>query len=364
MALTNKETSSQLLDAQTYIWNHTFNFVSSMSLKCVVQLEIPDLIHKHGKPMTLSQIINGLPIDKAKAHHVHRLMRILVHSGFFTKVNIFADEENEGYWLTPSSRLLLTDEPFSVRPLLLAKLNPFLMEPWHYVSKWFKNNHHKTAFDMTYRRTRWDTNDGGQNSSTFDHLFNEAMAGDARLEARVLIKDLKHVFEGLESIVDVGGGKGALAKAIADAFPKLKCTVLDLPHVVCGLEGAANLSYVGANMFEFIPHANAILMKEQWILHCWSDEECIKILKKCKEAIPNKEKGGKVIIIEMVLPSDPKRDHKAFETQLLFDMEDMILVPGRERTEKEWAKLFLAADFTSYNIFPILGLRSVIEVCP
>ncbi|KAH0639577.1 hypothetical protein KY290_036844 [Solanum tuberosum] len=60
-----------------------------------------------------------------------------------------------------------------------------------------------------------------------------------------------------------------------------------------------NLSYVGGDMFKFIPSADAILLK--WVLHDWSDEECIKILKKCKEAIPSKEKGGKVIIIDMVL---------------------------------------------------------------
>lgn len=97
-------------------------------------------------------------------------------------------------------------------------------------------------------------------------------------------------------------------------------------------------------------------------MHCWSDEESIKILKKCKEAIPSKDRGGKVIIIEMVV--SPKGDHKAFETQLFFDMEDMVLVNGRERTEKEWAKLFFNAGFTSYKIFPILGLRCLIEAYP
>lgn len=77
----------------------------------------------------------------------------------------------------------------------------------------------------------------------------------------VIIRNCKHVFEGLNSIVDVGGGTGTMAKAISDAFPNLKCVVLDLPHVAAGLKGSKNLSYVGGDMFEFIPPADAVFLK-------------------------------------------------------------------------------------------------------
>ncbi|CAH2075766.1 unnamed protein product [Thlaspi arvense] len=130
---------------------------------------------------------------------------------------------------------------------------------------------------------------------------------------------------------------GTVAKSIANAYPHLKCTVLDLPHVVARLEGSKILNYVGGDMFEAIPRVDAILLK--WILHDWSDEENIKILKRCEEAIPSKEKGGKVIIIDMVV-ENKKEDNESIETQLFFDMLVMILLTGRERTDKEWAKLF------------------------
>ena len=87
----------------------------------------------------------------------------------------------------------------------------------------------------------------------------------------------------------------------------------------------------------------------------------MKILKKCKGAIPNK--GGKVIIIDMVVESN-KGDNKEVETQLFMDMLMMVVVAGKERNEKEWEKLFLAAGFTHYKITPALGLRSLIEVYP
>ncbi|KAL0306843.1 UNVERIFIED_CONTAM: putative O-methyltransferase 3 [Sesamum radiatum] len=102
------------------------------------------------------------------------------------------------------------------------------------------------------------------------------------------------------------------------------------------------------------------LILHQWILHDWSDEKCLKILKNCKQAISDKDREGKVIIVDMVV--DFKKEHKAIETQLFFDMLMINLTSGRERTEKDWAKLFSAAGFTSYKITPVFGLRSLIEL--
>jgi len=65
----------------------------------------------------------------------------------------------------------------------------------------------------------------------------------------------------LESVVDVGGGTGTMAKAIANAFPHIDCTVFDLPHVVADLQGSQNLKFVGGDMFEWVPPADAVLLK-------------------------------------------------------------------------------------------------------
>jgi hypothetical protein len=86
-------------------------------------------------------------------------------------------------------------------------------------------------------------------------------------------------------------------------------------------------------------------------------------LKKCKEAISSKEKGGKVIIVDVVI--DEKEDEKELtETKLLFDMLMMVVAAGKERSVKEWEKLFLEAGFSHYKITPLFGLRSLIEVYP
>ena len=103
---------------------------------------------------------------------------------------------------------------------------------------------------------------------------------------------------------------------------------------------------------------------KQWILHDWNDEECVKILKKCKKAITsNGGKTGKVIIIYMIM-ENKKGNEESIDTQLFFDMLMMVLATGKERDEKEWAMLFQEAGFTDYKITPILVLRSLIEVYP
>ncbi|KAL1561669.1 Flavonoid 8-O-methyltransferase 1 [Salvia divinorum] len=115
-------------------------------------------------------------------------------------------------------------------------------------------------------------------------------------------------------------------------------------------------------MFELIPPVDAVFLK--WIMHNWRDEDCIKILRKCKEAIADsKINGKKVIIVDMVVDEE-KQAHEVTETQLLMDVLMMAHYPGKERTEKEWAKLFAAAAFKNYKITPTLGVNSIIEVFP
>lgn len=99
----------------------------------------------------------------------------------------------------------------------------------------------------------------------------------------------------------------------------------------------------------------------QWILHDWSDDHCIKILKNCRKAIP--EKTGKVIIVDHVL--DPEGAEPFTDTGIAFDM--MLLAHnagGKERTEENWQYLFKETGFPRYNIIKINALPSIIEAFP
>lgn len=81
----------------------------------------------------------------------------------------------------------------------------------------------------------------------------------------------------------------------------------------------------------------------QNILHDWSDDDCVKILQRCKEAIPARKDGGKV---------------EAIQDMLMF-------LNGKERDEQEWKMIFSAAGFSNdYKILPVLGPLSIIEIYP
>ncbi|KAM7498069.1 hypothetical protein LguiA_022483 [Lonicera macranthoides] len=257
MEMTNSEQTSELLQAHAHIWNHILNFINSMSLNCAIKLGIPDAINNHGRPMTLTELIDALPINNKKSDGIHRLMRILIHSGYFVEKETPENGQELGYWLTPASRLVLRDEPLSITPFLQLALDPFIKKPWHYMNEWFQNEE-RTPFETAHGMTMWDY---AGHESKFNNLFNDAMASDAKLIASVVVEDCAAVFKGLQSIVDVGGGTGTVAKAVAGAYPELKYMVLDLPQVVGDLVGSENLKFVGGDMFEAIPPANAVLLK-------------------------------------------------------------------------------------------------------
>nr|AWH62808.1 O-methyltransferase [Camptotheca acuminata] len=366
MDLNHGQESDEWFQAQSHIYKHIFNFANSMCLKCAVQLGIPDIIHNHKQPITLPELVSSLRFPATKTSFVHRLMRLLVHSGFFATREVRPNQgggggeeekaEEAGYVLTTSSMLLLKDGRTSLSPFVQAMVHPALVTPWQFLGDWFQGYGH-TPFETAHGLGLWEY---GDRNPEFNNIFNEAMASDSRM-MNFLVKDCKEIFGGLGSLVDVGGGTGLIARIILEAFPHIKCTVFDLPHVVANLSQSENLNFVGGDMFESIPSADAILFK--CVLHNWNDEDCVKILKRCREAIPTKDDGGKVIIIDMVINGE-KDEHDITETKLVFDILMMVLVTGRERNEQEWEKLFLEAGFSHYKITPIFGLRSIIEVYP
>ncbi|KAK8987001.1 hypothetical protein V6N11_055318 [Hibiscus sabdariffa] len=362
LAKMDKVNANELLQAQAHVWNHIFNFINSMSLKCAVDLGIADIIQNHGKPMTVTELVAALPtLHPTKACNIYRLMRILVHSGFFAQQKISHGVQEDGYVLTDASLFLLKDHPFSLAPLVQVLLDPTLIKPWDFLGAWFENND-PTPFVTAHGKTFWDND--FCDPKLVDPL-NKGMASDSRLVIAALIDSYKGTFEGLNSLVDVGGNTGTVGKAIADAFPHLECTVFDRPQVVAGLQDSGNLKYVGGNMFEEVPAADAVLLK--WVLHDWNDDDCLKILKQCKVAVSGGKEGGKVIIVDIVLKKNEKVSDEALnlmETQLLFDMAAMVALGGKQREEEEWAKLFSSTGFSNYTITPILGMRSVIEVYP
>ncbi|OEL28430.1 5-pentadecatrienyl resorcinol O-methyltransferase [Dichanthelium oligosanthes] len=207
-------------------------------------------------------------------------------------------------------------------------LDPFRDSPLSMgLTAWFQ---HEKPDQSPYTLFEMCGSDDAVNAS-----INNAMAADSRFLMQVVLKECGEIFHGIDSLVDVGGGLGGAAAAMATAFPSLKCSVLDLPHVVAKAPPFSNEQFVAGDMFESIPPTNVIFLK--YVLHDWGDDKCIKILKNCKQAIPARDAGGNVIIIDIVVGSSPS-DIKLLETQVLCDL-DIMKVGGVERDEQEWKKM-------------------------
>jgi len=105
--------------------------------------------------------------------------------------------------------------------------------------------------------------------AAFDALINDGMLSDSHFIMDIAVKECAHVFQGISSLVDVGGGLGAAAQAISMAFPSVKCSVLELDHVVSKAPSDTQVCYVGGDMFESVPPANAMFLKvSHLLLHC------------------------------------------------------------------------------------------------
>ena len=80
----------------------------------------------------------------------------------------------------------------------------------------------------------------------------------------------------------------------------------------------------------------------QWILHDWNDDLCLKLLKNCHKALPEK---GKVIVVDTILPVAAETSPYARQA---FNLDLMMLAycpRGKERTEQEFQELGHAAGF-------------------
>ncbi|WOH01862.1 hypothetical protein DCAR_0521248 [Daucus carota subsp. sativus] len=168
-------------------------------------------------------------------------------------------------------------------------------------------------------------------------LLSHAMDGSIATSMAILLQTYRG-FEGVKEVVNVGGAHGATLSCIVAMNPHLKGINFDLPHII----------------------KNAPAMPDcQRVLHDWTDEESVKILKKCHEALPD---HGKVVIMEMIPTELPENDAIAKNTSQV-DIHMMIFTRGgRERTAKEFHMMGRKAGFASSELICRADLYGVIEL--
>ncbi|XP_052208567.1 (R,S)-reticuline 7-O-methyltransferase-like isoform X2 [Diospyros lotus] len=343
-----------LLDAQAEIWQQMLSFADAMALKCAVELHIADIIHSYGCPISLSQIAAGIDAPSPDIVSLERIMRFLVRKKIFTATPPLVDGGETLYGLTPASKFLLHDAELSLAPIVLMESDPRALAPWQSFSRCVREG--GIAFEKAHGKEIWDY---GSANPDFSRVFNAAMGCTAKVTTTAIVAAYKDGFHSIGSLVDVGGGIGTSISEITKAYPHIKAINFDLPHVVATAPKYPGVTHIGGDMFESVPKADAVFMK--WILHDWSDEDCAKILKNCRKAIP--EKTGKVILVEVVLK--PDGESMFDNTGFVFDLIMLAHSSGgKERTEAEWKRVLEKGGFPRYNIIRIPALPSIIEAYP
>jgi hypothetical protein len=267
MALLAEYSSEELFQAQLQLWHQALCFFKPVALSVVLDLRIPDAIHRLGSAATLPQIMAEAGINPCKLHDLRRIMRVLTISSIFS---VKQAATGPVYKLTTASRLLVRDEslttsqqlpPFLYTQLMLTPCRESAIGSG--LHAWFRQDQPQPAglspFALAYSGvTIWER---AERDATTTFPFDDAMASDTSFLMPIVLKDCGEVFHGLTSLVDVAGGLGGAAASIKAAFPDMKCTVLDRPQVVAKAPTDNDVQYVAGDIFQSIPPANAVFLK-------------------------------------------------------------------------------------------------------
>lgn len=169
-------------------------------------------------------------------------------------------------------------------------------------------------------------------------------------------------FSGISLIADVGGGNGETLRRILARYPTARGIVFDRQDVIDAIPSTALLNgriiAEAGNFFERVPtRADLYLLIR--VLHDWSDDDCLLILRSCRAAM---RPGSRLLIAEIVLDPDPAR---GFPPDYLADTHMMAMFGnGRERVESEFRDLLSASGLTLERLIPTASAVSIIEAAP
>ncbi|KAL3524477.1 hypothetical protein ACH5RR_017311 [Cinchona calisaya] len=333
--------------------------VLPMVLKSAIELDLLELIAKAGPGAYLSpsELAAKLPTHNPEAPvMLDRILRLLAsYSVLNCKLRTLADGSVERlYGLAPVCKFLTKNsDGVSMAALLLMNQDKVLMESWYHLKDAVLDG--GIPFNKAYGMTAFEYHGTDQR---FNKVFNQGMSNHSTITMKQILEVYKG-FEGLKTVVDVGGGTGATLNMIINKYPTIKGINFELPHVVEDAPSYPGVEHVGGDMFVSVPKGDCIFMK--WICHDWSDEHCKKLLKNCYQALPE---HGKVILAECILPEAPD---SSLETQNVIHVDVVMLAHnpgGKERTENEFEALAKGAGFKEFRkICSAFRYTWIMELC-
>ncbi|KAF0934606.1 hypothetical protein E2562_025690 [Oryza meyeriana var. granulata] len=334
------------------------NMVSiPMALTAVIRLGVPAKLSAAGANAPLSAA-DLLPAGHPDPSVLERLLRLLTSRGVFSEHRAGAGASSpRRFALTVLGRTLVPGPSgASYADYVLQHHQDALVRAWPHL--------HEAVLDPAGPEPFARANAGvpayayyGQDKEA-NEVMLRAMTGVSEPFMEALLDSYGGGFEGVRTLVDVGGSSGACLEMIMRRVRTIREGVnFDLPDVVAAAPPIPGVKHVGGDMFNSIPSGDAIFMK--WVLTTWTNEECTAILTNCYKSLPA---GGKLIACEPVVPDTTDG---SMRTRALLGNDIFVMViyrtQGRERSEEEFRQLGLAAGFTVFRAIYLDPFYAVLE---
>nr|WLP01550.1 licodione 2'-O-methyltransferase [Glycyrrhiza inflata] len=319
------------------------NLVYPAVLNAAIDLNLFEIIAKATPPgafMSASEIASKLPLPTQHSDLPNRLDRMLRLLASYSVLTCATRSTQRVYGLSQVGKYLVPDGSRGY----LASFTTFLCYP-ALMNVWlnFKEAVVDEDIDLFKKLHGVSKYEYMETDPKMNHIFNKSMADVCATEMKRILQIYKG-FEGISTLVDVGGGNGQNLKMIISKYPLIKGINFDLPQVIENAPPIPGIELVGGDMFASVPQGDAMILKA--VCHNWSDEKCLEFLSNCHKALsPN----GKVIVVEFILPEEPEPTE---ESQLASTLDNImfITVGGRERTQKQYENLCKLAGFSKFQV--------------
>jgi hypothetical protein len=313
------------------------------AVSCLAQLGIPDLVE--AGPRSTEELAGDTGTNPQA---LYRLMRATA------SVGVLAEGPEGTFSETPMSAVLRSNASPSLRALAIMGGREWHGRGWSHLEYCVRTG--KQALDEIYGAHIFEYLKQHPEEA---RIFHDTMTGLSMIDSPAVAA--AYSFDGIHSIVDVGGGHGLLLATILAQNPQMKGTLYEVPHVVEGCRNGPlapvmdRCTLSSGDMFASVPAgADAYIMKH--IIHDWADDLCIRILASCRKGA---NPGGKLLVVDTVI--QPGND---FSPGKFLDLQMLIFPGGRERTEKQFRDLFAAAGWQLSRIIPTAALDSIVEGIP
>ena len=320
----------------------------SSALSVMVKLGIPDLIGDEAK--------TALELSEATGTHAPSLYRVMC---MLVSIGVLTRHENDRFALTAVGATLRKGVPGSLWAWALTQLDEEHYQTWGDILHTVKTG--ETAFSHQFGMDVWQYRALHPEQST---LFDESMSNLIGVFNQALLES--YDFSSIQQLIDIGGGDGSLLINILKNNPNMKGIVFDAPHVAersishIEAEGLSErCTVVGGDFFNSVPAGGDAYLLSR-IIHDWDDEHSIAILKNCRRIMSPEHK---LLLVERVIPEDI---NSSFKTQSVMksDLNMLVVVGGRERSEAEYGKLLDKAGFRLTRVIPTRSAMSIVEAVP